>query len=339
VDLDGDGRLSRAEAGAGLLPERFEESDADGDGVLGLEELERSHERAAERLPNVAVPEMDSVGAMEIFVTAPQGLCDFISTMDTSRIAEWNAWYHLMNCGFPIKASGETDFPCMSGTRVGQGRVYVKLGNVDRVDYSAWCEGVRRGRSYVSDGYAHALAFEVEGKPAGDEVDLPGPGSVTVRTRVAFAAERPAEVEYGGAIAREGLRVTGDTRERRPGEPAPSLLRRVEVVVNGRVAAAREVPADDREHDLSFRVGVERSSWIAVRHFPELHTNPVTVRVGGRPVRASRASAMWARACVEQLWRVRGRGIAASERDAARQAFEAAAKAYLRIAAECPEGS
>ena len=46
--------------------------------------------------------------------------------MDTARLLEWNCWYHLMNCGFPLKVSGETDFPCMSGTRVGQGRVYVQ---------------------------------------------------------------------------------------------------------------------------------------------------------------------------------------------------------------------
>ena len=56
------------------------------------------------------------------------GLADFISAMDTDRIREWNAWYHLMNAGLRVKASGETDFPRMSGTRVGQGRSYVLLG-------------------------------------------------------------------------------------------------------------------------------------------------------------------------------------------------------------------
>ena len=72
-----------------------------------------------------------------------------------------------MNCGFPLKVSGETDFPCISGTRVGQGRVYVQLGKVD-VDFAAWCEGLAKGRSYVSDGYAHALEFTVDGKRPGD---------------------------------------------------------------------------------------------------------------------------------------------------------------------------
>ncbi len=44
---------------------------------------------------------------------------DFISTMNSDRTAEFNMWYHVLNCGFPVRASGETDFPCMSGERVG----------------------------------------------------------------------------------------------------------------------------------------------------------------------------------------------------------------------------
>ena len=64
---------------------------------------------------------MNSVGAMKIGVSAALGACDFVSAMDTARIPDWNMWYHLLNCGFPIKVSGETDFPCMSGSRVGQG--------------------------------------------------------------------------------------------------------------------------------------------------------------------------------------------------------------------------
>src|SRR5213078_1959751 len=137
--------------------------------------------RAADELPNLAIPEMNSVGAMEIFVTTAQGLCDFISAMDTARVPEWNCWYHLMNCGLPLKASGETDFPCISGSRVGEGRVYVRLGKVDRVDFGAWCEGLAKGRSYISDGYAHAVEFTVAGKPSGDEVELKGPGRVEVK--------------------------------------------------------------------------------------------------------------------------------------------------------------
>ena len=137
LDTNKDGRLAAAEAAHGLLPEPFAEIDANRDASLGEAELKASHDRADDRLPNYAIPELNSVGAQEIFVTAAHGATDFISAMDTDRIREWNAWYHLMNSGLPIKASGETDFPCMSGTRVGQGRSYVQLGKQGRVEYRA----------------------------------------------------------------------------------------------------------------------------------------------------------------------------------------------------------
>src|SRR5206468_9642399 len=147
----------REEAARGLLPEDFAAIDADQDGALTEAELTASIDRQADRLPNLVIPELNGVGAQEIFVTTAQGLCDFISAMDTARLPEWNCWYHIMNCGFPLKVSGETDFPCMSSTRVGQGRSYVQLGKIDRLEFQAWCNGLAKGRSYVSDGSAHAL--------------------------------------------------------------------------------------------------------------------------------------------------------------------------------------
>jgi hypothetical protein len=341
LDADTDGKLSRAEAAKGLLPEDFAAADADRDGFLTEAELAASHDRAADRLPNLAVPELDGVGAQEIFVTVPQGLCDFISSMDTPRLAEWNCWYHLLNCGFPLKTSGETDFPCMSGTRVGQGRSYVHLGRVERLDFAAWCAALARGRSYVSDGYGHALEFAVGGKTPGQTLALARPGELAVRAKVAFAAETPPGVAHG-----EGPRprLSGDTVDLhgpRPGDDTrqPGGKRRVELIVNGVVAALREVPADGKVHELSFTVKVERSSWVALRHFPQLHTNPVDLIVGGQPIRASRRSAQWCAACVEQLWRSRGQAIAEEERAEAHRAFRKAIEHYRKIAAEAPSGS
>jgi hypothetical protein len=341
-ELDGNrnGRLERAEVAGRLLPERFEEIDADRDGAAGRVELEASHVRADNQLPNFAIPELNSVGAQEIFVTAAHGLADFISAMDTDRIREWNAWYHLMNSGLRVKASGETDFPCMSGTRVGQGRTYVRLGRVERVDYAQWVDGVARGRSYVSDGYAHALGFSVNGASSGDELSLAAPGTVTVKTLVAFSPETPLEAPYGGVIPVGGRRYVGDTVIRRESQSPDPIYQRgrrlVEVIVNGRAVASREVAADGHQHALEFAVPIERSSWIAIRQFPELHTNPVYAIVGGKPIRPSRASALWAIACIDQLWRVRGRRIAESERAAAEKAYEEARAYYRKVAAEAP---
>ena len=56
------------------------------------------------------------------------------------------------------------------------------------------------------------------------------------------------------------------------------------------------------EAHLLFDVPFERSSWVALRQFPPLHTNPVDVRVGGAPIRASRRSALWCVGVIDQLW-------------------------------------
>lgn len=342
ADADADGRLNAAEAARVLLPEPLADIDGDRDGLLTERELTASHDRVSDRLPNLAIPELNSVGAQEIFVTAAHGACDFISAMDTARIREWNAWYHLLNCGLPVKVAGETDFPCMSGTRVGQGRTYVQLGRRERIEYAEWCEGLARGRSYVSDGYAHALAFDVGGVASGGEVRLTAPGDVSVRAWVAFSPETPFEAPYGGVIPTGGLRLVGDTvvkHETRSRDARYERgLRLVELVVNGEVVARREVPADGREHALEFSVPIARSSWVALRQFPQLHTNPVNVLVGGRPIRAARDSALWAIACIDQLWRVRSRQIAAAERPAAEKAYDEARALYRRIALEAGGG-
>jgi hypothetical protein len=339
LDRNSDGSIGLMEAASGLLPTDFQVADADRDGVITRSELEAAHQRAAETLPNFAVPEMNGVGAMEVVVSVPEGVCDFMSAMDTPRIAEWNMWYHLLNCGFPLKISGETDFPCMSGLRVGQGRVYVRMGDVKAVDFGAWCAGLAAGRSYVSDGFAHAVEFTVGGKRPGERLALKKPETVDVRARVAFAARIPLAVAYGSVIPAGGRKLVGDTVNlhgpRREDEfTREGKARLVELVVNGRVIATREVPADDKIHELQFTVPIERSSWVALRQFPQLHTNPVDVLVEGRPIRASRRSALWCIAVAEQLWNTRGRSISPDERDEARKAFDRAVEHYRRIASE-----
>jgi hypothetical protein len=340
LDANQDGRLDAQEAARGLLPEALTSIDLSHDGSISEEELIKSVDRVSDQLPNLAVPELNSVGAQEIFVTVALGICNFISAMDTARLLEWNCWYHLLNCGFPLKAAGETDFPCMSGTRVGQGRSYVQLGKVDRIDFKAWCEGLVRGRSYVSDGYAHALEFTVNGKPAGSDVELTSPEAVKVRTKVAFSSETPLEVAYGGIFPTGGKRLIGDTvnfHEPLASADAPQLnpqARLVELVVNGQVVSAKQVPADSQPHELEFSTQINQSSWIAVRHFPQMHTNPVNVLVGGQPIRASRQSALWCIAAIEQLWRARHERIAPQEREEAHKTFWSAIDRYRQIAKE-----
>ena len=340
-DQDKNENLSREELADAFLPYAFAEIDADGDGQLSRPELEAAHERAAEQLPNYAIPEMNGVGAMEICVSTVAGVCDFISAMDTSRVQEWNAWYHIMNCGFPLKVSGETDFPCMSSRRVGQGRVYVHLGKDAELDYAAWCEGMALGRSYVSDGYAHLLAMSVNDvAPGYGDVNLAEPGTVTLRAEVAFAPQVPEAVAYGTQQSEFGRAVEGDTvqlHNQRSREWTEGGTRTVEVVVNGDLVDRIDVPADGKLHSIESKLKIEQSSWVAVRQFPQLHGNPVNVIIAEKPIRASQRSARWCVEMTKLLWKNRERSINREERDEARAAFDQAIEVLTKIGTEATQ--
>lgn len=342
-DRSNDNALSRDEAAVALLAESFDQIDTDGNGQLTREELQHSADRAADQLPNFAIPALNGGGAMEIFVSTSAGVCDFISAMDTARIPEWNTWYHLMNCGYPLKLSGETDFPCMSSRRVGQGRVYVHLPDLESgqpIKFAEWCQGLADGRSYVSDGFAHAVRFTVNGhRPGSHEVSLPAAGPVSVQATVAFAEEQPQAVAYGTLMPGAGRRMVGDTVNLHAPRNSGTTVggeRLVEIIVNGEVVQRSNVPADGRLHDLSFEIPIQRSGWVAVRQFPQLHTNPVQVIVAGQPIRASRRSARWCAESVRRLWHTRRRFIQPAEQSAARAAYKASLSEFLRRAAAAP---
>jgi hypothetical protein len=124
---------------------------------------------------------------------------DFISTMNTDRKAEWNMGYHALNCGFRVRASGETDFPCVSGERVGLGRVYVKVD--PPLTYDRWCEGLGNGRSYVSDGTCHLMDYRLEA--GGKRVAVGEDGG-----------ELPVELVVNGLpVAAKAIPANGSSRE------------------------------------------------------------------------------------------------------------------------------
>lgn len=317
LDRGTKGHLTKEDAAVGAwpLPEPFDQLDADGDGRVTEVELRKGVDRQLKQLPNLNIPEMNGIGAQEICVTTALGVCDFISAMDTDRVPEWNCWYHLLNCGFPLKVSGETDFPCITGSRVGQGRVYVHLGKVDMVDYAKFCKGIAAGRSYVSDGYAHCFDLKLVGGTLGDTVKAKAGDKLQLTARVAFDPTMALGTSVGGG-------------------QAPTKTRTVDLIVNGRVMDKKEVPADQKPHEVSFDVKVEKSSWVAVRSFPQLHTNPVFVSVDDKPIRASKESAKWCVGVIEQLWKVREKDIAPAERKDAEKAFKEAIEIYKKIARE-----
>jgi hypothetical protein len=293
--------------------------------------------RAADTLPDYAMPKFDGIGANEYIVTVVHDVCDFISAVDTPSIWELNIWYHTLNCGFRARISGETDFPCIYDDKVGLGRIYVKLDKNQKLDFDTWIQGVKAGRSYCGDGLSHVFDFYANDVAVGEsgsggtisQLNLKSPGKVKVSFDVnALLAETPTPQTESIRNRRLDQKPYWHLERSRIGK---SRKVPVEVIVNGYPVARKEIVADGKTQSLEFDVKIKHSSWIAVRVFPSVHTNPIFVEVGGKPIRASRRSAEWCRKAVDVCWDAKKPRIRESERATASAAYEKARKVYDRI--------
>jgi hypothetical protein len=306
--------------------------------------------RAADKLPDYAMPPFDGIGANEYIVTVAHDACDFISAVDTPAIWELNIWYHTNNCGFRSKISGETDFPCIYGERVGLGRIYVKLDDDQPLDYDRWVQGVKLGRSYCCDGLSHVMDFRVSPfsrNTEGVRVGEPGPGGEISQLDLSEPGNVKVEFDVAALLAEQPTDQTESIRTRRLDQQPYWHIERarigdtrtvpVELIVNGQAIARKEIEADGSTQSLSFDVDVPHSSWIAVRILPSVHTNPIYVVVDGQPIRASRRSAEWCVEAVATCWNAKQNQIREDERETAKAAYDEAAEKYRRIAAESVE--
>jgi hypothetical protein len=298
--------------------------------VVGFAHSGWGLEVKTDKLPHYEMPRFDGIGANEYIVDVTHDAVDFISTVDTPSVWELNIWYHTLNAGFRTRISGETDFPCIYGERVGLGRSYVKLDG--KLSFDTWVDGVRNGRSYVSDGKSHLLDFQVNGLSVGtqgSEVKLDKAATVRVTAQVAARLDEQAN---------EALR-----KLRYDEKPYWDLERArinntrtvpVEVIVNGQSLARQNIVADGTARPIVFDVPITQSSWVALRILPAAHTNPIFITVADQPLRASRRSIEWCLRAVDQCWSQKAPKIAARERAAAEQAYEHARQVYRRRLAE-----
>jgi hypothetical protein len=298
--------------------------------VVGFAHSGWGLETKASDLPNYEIPAFDGIGANEyiVDVTHP-GAVDFISAIDTPYPWELNIWYHTLNTGFRTRLSGETDFPCITDERVGAGRTYAKL---DRLTYAGFLDAVKRGRSYVSDGRTHLMDFTVNGTEIGtndSEVRMTRGATAHATVRVAALLD-PAHDENVGQRARDERPYWSVDRARVNGSSEIA----VELVMNGTVVGRSTVAGDGAVHEVSFDVPVTMSSWLAVRAPGAAHTNPIFVIVGGKPIRASRRSAEWCLAAVNQCWTQKVGNIRPAERDEAARAYDHAREVYRRLIEE-----
>lgn len=295
-----------------------------------------------DELPNYQVPPYDSIGANEYVVDVthkvegpngtPVPAVDFMSTGDTWPVAELNMWYHTLNAGFRTRISGETDFPCITGARVGIWRSYVRLENT--LTYDDWCEGISRGSNYVSDGFSHLIDFKVNDLLSGDKnstVSLQQPGKVmvSVKANAHFKENHEHFTQFY---------LTPDS----PFSPTPWSVEnavtdetvKVEVIVNGQPVESKTIPVNTSLKDLEFEVDIRQSSWVATRIFPSAHTNPIWVILDEQPVRASKRSVEWLIQGVEKCWESKKQFYDEDEMEDAVAAYDHARKTYKKILAQ-----
>jgi hypothetical protein len=282
-------------------------------------------------LPNYEVPGFDSIGANEyiVDVTYPNAV-DFISLGDTPYVWELNIWYQTLNVGYRTKISGETDFPCIYDSRVGEGRTYAKIRGP--LTYDNYVKGVRDGAVYVSDGKSHLMDFEVNHIEVGthdSQVDLAAPG--TVQIGVTASAYLPASPNPAIGELPYNQKPFWDLERSRMGTTRKVPI---EVVVNGISVAKTEMLADGSIQKINFNIPLAKSSWIALRILPSSHTNPIFVLVGGRPIRPSRRSAEWCLKSVQQCWTQKASKISSRELPAAEKAYDHAREVYRRLVSE-----
>jgi hypothetical protein len=202
-----------------------------------------------------------------------------------------------------------------------------------KLEYDQWCEGIRQGRNYVSDGKSHLMEFALDGVRMGEkgsELRLSKPGNVHATARVAaYLLEKPNEklqqLKYDQQPYWdiERARIAGSQK-------VP-----VELIVNGQSVATKEVIADGTLRDMEFDVLIEQSSWVALRILPSSHTNPIFVRVADKPIRASRRSAQWCLDGVKKCEAQKRRFIKEDEKSDFESAYAHARGEYERLLAEC----
>jgi hypothetical protein len=270
---------------------------------------------AGEPFPFEEDPAKPSGAARELPIDAVLGVVHAVDLMSYNSDENLSAelWYRLLNCGLKLSACVGTDALLDRSTEpLGGERVYVKTDGP--LTMRSWLDGLRGGRSFVTNGPMPTL--EVDGKGPGETCELAAAGRVrvvaTVESYVPFTE--------------------------------------VEVIVDGKVAARKDFDADagagPRLARFDVELPIERSGWVALRvrgpGHPLVfdgpvwaHSSPVYVRVAGRAI-SSREDAAYFVGWIERMLRsvdARNRFARAEDRRQVESLFRKAQEEFRKMAA------
>ena len=238
---------------------------------------------------------------MEAPVAAVLGRLDGMNLFDPWWMEpDYRIWYGLLDCGLQLPVSTGSDwFLCSSN------RVYVDQGGA--FSYEAWLDGLRAGRTFITNGPILRLA--VAGHGPGDDVLAPRRASL------------PVTVEWSGA------------------QPVD----RVEIVRDGEVVAASDDVSGSASGTFSATVPVAGARWIAARawgrrrtsygHALWAHTSPVYVGAGPAVAPARAASTRFIAGIAEaRTWlTTRARFDDAAQRDRMLALYDEGRDQFRRI--------
>ena len=201
-------------------------------------------------------------------VDAALGLVDVLDVMGYVYEPTVPFWHRLLNCGLRLPAAAGTDvfLNRINSFPAGHGRAYVHVEG--DFSYDAWVDGLKHGRTFVTNG--PMLEFSVNGEGPGAVIRLDKPGKVTVRGRF------------------------------RSADPVTSFL----LLRDGETATEADLPDGARSGEIETEIGIERSGWLALRASGPpcersmmrpmgAHTSPVYVEVAGRPADSARDAAFF----------------------------------------------
>jgi len=169
-------------------------------------------------------------------------------------------WYRFLNLGYRLPIVAGTD-KMSAEVPIGAVRTYSHLLADRPMTFDAWADSVRAGRTFVTSG--PVLELKVDGHEPGDVIPMGSAGRLEAEVRV------------------------------RAAQPVISDL---ELIVNGRVAAAVQARAGATELSLHESVEISAGAWIAARSRSTneiqsafttsmaAHTSPVYVEVLDRPL-------------------------------------------------------
>jgi putative membrane-bound dehydrogenase-like protein len=197
--------------------------------------------------------------AQEIYADVVQGNVDGVELLQFGvyRGIGLIDWYHLLNAGFRVPATGACDYPACR--KLGDCKTYVYSDRKPSIE--GWLRGMADGRSFFTSG--PLILLEVDGCRPGSRLDKQVDGS---------------------------HRVTATVRVR--SEVAP--VTNVQLIANGRIVHELTVPPSaGRGNWIEFEQEIEldQSAWIAARAFSlspletpdaESHTNPVYIYLNGK---------------------------------------------------------